>query len=87
MNQDPYERRALLEYIYKRNDIPKKDRLDFFVDVMSSDNHLMVCEYAGRYFNGLTRLKIKPLASDYLIKWWADNKDKFEVGPDPNVKK
>jgi|GEM_PF-2490780 len=88
LNQDPYERRALLEYIYNRSDIPKVDRLDFFIDVLRNDNHLMVCEYAGRYFNELAGLKIKPLAFDiYLFDWWKDNKAKFEVGPDPNSKK
>jgi hypothetical protein len=87
LNQDHYQRQALLEYIYKRGDTPKKSRLDFLVDVLRDDNHLMVCEYAGRYFTELTGLKIKPLALDYLIKWWADNKDNFEKGPDPNRNK
>jgi hypothetical protein len=83
-NQDPYRRRALLEYIWKRNDIPKILRLDFMVDVMKTDKHLMVCEYAGRYFTQGVELKIKPLALDYLIKWWVDNRSKFEEKPDPN---
>jgi hypothetical protein len=83
-NQDPYLRRAFLEYIWQRNDIPKILRLDFVVDVMRTDKHLMVCEYAGRYFTQGVELKIKPLALDYLIKWWADNRSKFEEKPDPN---
>jgi hypothetical protein len=83
-SKDPYLRRALLEYIWQRNDIPKILRLDFMVDVMRTDKHLMVCEYAGRYFTQGTELKIKPLALDYLIQWWADNRSKFEEKPDPN---
>ena len=77
LNQDPYQRRSLLEYIWNRNDIPKVERLDFLVNVLRNDNHLMVCEYAGRYFTQGTELKIKPIALDYLINWWTDNKNKF----------
>jgi hypothetical protein len=83
-NHNPYTRRALLEYIWQRNDIPKILRLDFMVDVMKNDKHLMVCEYAGRYFTQGTELQKKSLAKEYLIKWWADNRSKFEEKPDPN---
>jgi flagellar biosynthesis chaperone FliJ len=85
LNQDPYQRRALLEYIWKRNNIPKIDRLDFLVNVLRNEKHLMVCEYAGRYFTEGAELKIKPLALDHLINWWEENRGKFEGKPDPNA--
>ena len=85
LSSDSYTKQALLEYIWKRNDIPKIHRLDFMVDVMKTDSHLTVCEYAGRYFTQGTELKIKPLALDYLIQWWSGNRSKFEEKPNPSA--
>jgi hypothetical protein len=64
LGEYPYMRRALLEYINKRKDISTFEKLNFFADVLKNDKHLMVCEYAGRYFRELTGLKTKAL---YLI--------------------
>lgn len=71
---------GLLEYICSRDDIPKLDRLDFYVLVMKQHRHLGVCEYAGRYFTKLADLKIKPLALNHLVNWWYKNRDKFKDG-------
>jgi hypothetical protein len=84
LNQDPYTRRTLLEYIWQRNDFDIILRLDFLIDVIKADKDLMVCEYAGRYFTQGTETNIKPLAFDRLIQWWADYRIKFEEKPDPN---
>jgi len=67
----------LLEYINNRNDIPKIDKLDFFMQVMKTDQSLTAVEYAGRYFTTDTNLKIKPLAVDYLAQWWAANRKNY----------
>jgi hypothetical protein len=83
LNQNTYQRLALLEYIWQRNDIPKILRLDFMVDVMRTEKHLMVCEYAGHYFTQEVKLKMKPLGLDIIIKWWEDNRSKFKEKSDP----
>lgn len=68
---------ALLEYIWKREDVPKLLRLDFMMDVMKTDPSLMAVEYAGRYFTQGTDQKIKAMALDYLSKWWDAHRQEF----------
>jgi hypothetical protein len=69
---------ALLEYIWKRDDIPKVDRLDFMIDVMKNDSSLTAVEYAGRHFTSGTELTIKPLAVEYLVEWWKNHRHEFQ---------
>ena len=69
---------ALIEYINNRSDIPKLEKLDFFIEVMKTDASLKAVEYAGRYFTMGTNLKIKPLAIDYLPNWWAEHRKDYE---------
>lgn len=68
---------ALLEAVWKREDIPKGARLQFMIDVMERDRSLKAVEYAGRHFTQGTELKIKPLAVKHLSAWWAANKAKY----------
>jgi hypothetical protein len=69
---------ALLEYIWKRDDLPKIERLDFLMDVMKNDSSLSAVEYAGRYFTSGTEQKIKPVAVDVLSRWWDEHRKEFE---------
>ncbi len=69
---------ALLEYIWKRNDIAKVERLDFMIDVMKHDTSLTAVEYAGRHFTAGTGQKIKPMAIEYLVDWWEKHKPEFQ---------
>ncbi len=80
----PHIRRSLVDYAWNRNDIPKKERMQFMVDVMRSDSSLMVVEYAGRYFNEASGQRKKPLAVSYFLQWWKQNKDKIEIEGDAN---
>jgi hypothetical protein len=68
---------ALLEYIWKRDDVPKILRLDFMLDVMKTDSSLTGAEYAGRYFTQGTDQKIKAMALDYLSQWWDAHRQEF----------
>lgn len=80
-----YVRVALVEYIWKkREDVPKKDRMQFLVDTMQSDNSLRVVEYAGRFFTQESKQKIKPLAVDVLVDWWKKNKSDYEKAQPEN---
>lgn len=68
---------AFLEYIWKREDFPKADRLDFMIDVMTHDTSLTAVEYAGRFFTEGTGQKIKPMAVQYLVTWWDQHRSEF----------
>ena len=68
---------ALLEYISKREDISKRMRIEFYINVIQNDQSLLVIEYAGRYFNKDTGQKFKPLAINAILDWWNKNKDKI----------
>jgi len=75
----PHIRLGVLEFVWtKRTDIPKPDRLQFLVDVLRSDESLLVIEYAGRYFEQGTGNKLKPLAIKQHLEWWKENKDSIE---------
>jgi hypothetical protein len=71
---------AVLEYIWNRDDISRKARMEFMSEVMKTCDSLTTLEYAGRHFTSGADLKIKPLAVDYLLDWWEKNKGTF----DPN---
>lgn len=77
-NAPSFLKPALIEYIAKRSDITKKDRMQFLINVIGHDEDLGAVEYAGRYFTQAANLQIKPLATEYLLEWWRDNKDKIE---------
>ncbi len=51
--------------------------MQFLVDIIERDTDLNAVEYAGRYFTQGASLKIKPLAIEYLLNWWKENKDKI----------
>jgi len=68
-------RLGLVEYIWNRHDIPKRQRMQFLIHVMRTDSSLKVVEYAGRYFMGDENDKWKPLAVEKHIEWWEKNKD------------
>lgn len=73
----PHVRLGLLEYIWNRKDFSKRERMQFLVDVLKTDNSLRVVEHAARLFLSESKQKLKPLAVDQLIKWWDSNKDKI----------
>jgi hypothetical protein len=70
-------RPALLEYVWKRNDIPKINRTDFMIHVMKKDPSLNAVEYAGRHFSEGAGLQIKPMTIEYFEDWWAKHRQEF----------
>ncbi len=72
------EKPAYLEFIWNRQDIPKKTRMQFLADVIQRDQSLTAVEYAGRYFAEGAQLKSKPLAVESMLNWWSANKEKME---------
>ena len=68
----------MLEYVKKRVDFSKIQRMEFFLSVMRTDASLRAVEYAGRYFTELGGLNIKALAIEYLFNWYAENRTTLE---------
>jgi len=66
---------ALIEYIWEREDIPKKDRAAFLAEVIRTDRSLKAVEYAGRFLSGVLNVKVKPLAIDALLQVWEQKRD------------
>lgn len=71
----PHIRLALVEFVWNREGIPKKDRMRFLAKVIRSDESLEVVEYAGRFFAKASGNKLKPLAIPAHLEWWKKNKD------------
>jgi len=74
----PHLKPALIEYIWKREDIPKRNRMEFLIEVLKTDDSLVAVEYAGRYFAEGASLSKDPLAVDEFVSWWEANKDKIK---------
>lgn len=78
-NKTPnYLKTNLIEYIWKREDIPKVERLEFLIGVIKNDSSLTAVEYSGRYFQTLSGQKVKPLAVENFVNWWENNRDSFK---------
>jgi hypothetical protein len=69
---------VLIEYIWKRDDIPKKEGMAFMIEVIRNDDSLTAVEYAGRFFAKEAGIKVVPIAIKEFSKWWDENKDDFE---------
>ena len=68
-------RPSLIQYIWERNDISKKDKMQFLIDIVQSDESLRAVEYAGRLFTQGAGLNASPLQVDLMLKWWQENKN------------
>lgn len=71
-------RLAILEYIWRRQDFSKKERMAFLVEVMRNDTSLQIVEYAARYFKEESNDNFKNLWIDGHLEWWEDNKKRIE---------
>ncbi|MFZ2147777.1 MAG: hypothetical protein WAV28_11210 [Sedimentisphaerales bacterium] len=69
---------ALIEYIWKREDIQKRNRMEFLIEVLKTDDSLDALEYAGRFFSEGAGVKFHPLASKEILDWWGKNKEKIK---------
>ena len=76
----PSIRTAFLEYIWKKENLSKNEKMNFLADVIAHDENLSVVEYAGRRFLEESKQKLKPLAIDEHLDWWQRNKDNYRVG-------
>jgi hypothetical protein len=67
---------GIIQFMWEeRGDIPKKERLQFLVDVLKNDKSLEVVKLAGHYFKETSNDGFTPLGINGHIEWWEKNKD------------
>jgi hypothetical protein len=66
-------RPALIEFVWKKKNYSKYDKMKFMIEIIGSDKSLKAVEYAGRYFAQGAKLELKPLAAKPMLKWWSEN--------------
>ncbi len=68
----------LVNFVWKREDLPKKSRMEFLVRVLQNGKSLCAKHFAGKFFvsgTGDNSLKWQPFQIEPLLKWWQDNAD------------
>ena len=65
----------LVNHIWKRNDLPKGERMRFLIDVLKKDESLTATFYAGQFFAKEAGLKWSPFVIQPLLDWWGENKE------------
>jgi hypothetical protein len=69
---------ALIQYVWRRPDFSKKEKMEFLVQVMKlEDGDLRAVEQAGRYFQTESKQGLKPLVTDQMVDWWEKHKDDY----------
>lgn len=69
---------SLLGHISGRQDFRIAEKLQFFIDVIKSDQSLKAIEHAGRYFTSETKLNVRPLDLEYIVGWWDKHRNQFD---------
>lgn len=64
--------------IWKREDIPKDDRLEFLASVLQSDPSLTATLYAGKFLAADTGLKWEPFKTQALLEQWREKRSQRE---------
>lgn len=71
-------RPALVEYIWKRQDLPLGQRMAFLADVIERDTSLQAVEYAARYFAQGAELEAGPMEIERLLEWWDAHRSEYD---------
>ncbi|MFA5167471.1 MAG: hypothetical protein WC530_02935 [Candidatus Omnitrophota bacterium] len=78
-NLQPIFHTALVHEVRSRSDFSKRDKMQFYVEVLHSSNSLLAKNYAGEFFTfeaNDSKLKWQPFSITPLFQWWDENKDK-----------
>jgi hypothetical protein len=74
-NELPRFRVGVLCFIWRKDDVPMKDRLAVFTEVIQKDPSLEVVSYAGKCFRHGSNDGLKNLDVEGHIKWWKEHKN------------
>jgi len=72
---EPRYHAALVDLLWKREDIFKKDKMIFLVDVLNTSNSLNAKDYAGKLLANEMGLKWDPFMYIPLLENWEKIKD------------
>jgi len=71
-------RPGVLKYVMQRKDITKKEKMQFLIDIIKSEQNLKFLEYAGQCFIGESKQNVYKIAYWEHIKWWDEHKDEIK---------
>ena len=76
----PFQHAHLVQQIWARKDVPKRERMAFLIDVMKTDVSISAVDNARKCFYGETdlpkgELATSPIILEPLYQWWEKNKD------------
>lgn len=75
---ETYRKPGIIQYISNRKDIPKKEKLAFYISVMKSDKSLLAVEYACRCFKAISgQTNVKNLEIEEFLRWWEENRNRI----------
>lgn len=80
-NVPDFIRPTFIEYIWKREDFKKNEKLEYFYHCLKETKSLKEVEAIGRIFASESKLKIKPLAYWIFMDWWEKNRDSYKAEP------
>ncbi len=72
---EPKYHSYLVKLIWERDNITKKDKMFFLVDVLNTSKSLNAKDYAGRLFATETNLEWDPFYTSPLLDKWKETKD------------
>ncbi|NQU06571.1 MAG: hypothetical protein HQ568_10795 [Calditrichaeota bacterium] len=75
---NPLKKPGIIKFVWERDDFSIKTKMNFLVLVIKEDESLNVLQFAGSYFNREAGLKFSPILWREQLKWWEENKDKYE---------
>jgi len=70
-----------VKHTEKNTVIPKKEKMQFYIDILKEDSSLTATYYAGKYFikeANDPELKWFPFWTKPLLQWWEQNKDNIK---------
>lgn len=80
-NLNPIYHAHLVNTVWNRSDIPKKERMAFLIEVIKNSNSLTAKYYAADFFVKATEdnnLKWQPFNNENILQWWKELGDSIQ---------
>lgn len=74
----PRNHADVINRIWNRTDISKKDKMPFLIDVLNKDKSLTARNFAGRFLAQEAGLRWDPFVTEPLLDWWKENKENIK---------
>jgi hypothetical protein len=71
----------IVNKVWNRGDIPKKERMAFLIEVIKTSNSMTARDYAGEFFveaTGDKNLKWKTFQIEPLLRWWEEHGESIQ---------